>query len=112
MSERSPLVESIADALFRYDLIGDDEFHAAYTAIEAGISDTGAAFVSHSKEDMRAKPACASNAEDKASSDGWVLVPKCPTTDMLSPIKEAAPKWNARSIYAAVLEAAPGAGDE
>lgn len=39
--------------------------------------------------------------------EDYQLVPKRPTTDMLYPIKDAAPKWNARSIYAAILDAAP-----
>lgn len=41
--------------------------------------------------------------------EGWKLVPKCPTTDMLSPLRDAAPKWNARSLYASILDLAPSA---
>ena len=41
--------------------------------------------------------------------DGWRLVPVRMTPDMKSILKEAAPKWNAESIYGNLLEAAPAA---
>lgn len=51
------------------------------------------------------------DAEQRASSvaapKGYKLVPINPTPEMEAVIKEVAPRWNAASIYANLLAAAP-----